>query len=158
MNPVNYWSEPFMQYLSVHDFTWINATIVGHSVPFQFDSLEAAMAAQYSYGDSTLVLEQAGNMVSSFVKNPPFQSGNKRTALVALYTYLTVNGYEIALKDEAAAAIVNSAFTGETSVQNAISELVSKGVVSSQPISLRSVVSRILNEHTDIVESLAKGD
>ena len=44
-----------MQYLSVYDIVWINTTLAGRALPFDYVNLEEAMAAQYSYGVSTNV-------------------------------------------------------------------------------------------------------
>src|SRR5688572_19158478 len=93
-------------YLSVHDIVWINATILGVTVPFDYEKLEAAMAAQYSYGDSTNVSLQAANVLASFILKPPFAAGNRRTAFVAVATFLNANGYALQADDKEAAAIV----------------------------------------------------
>src|SRR5438105_9699553 len=84
-----------MQYLSVHDLVWINGTIMGTTVDFDYQRLEAAMAAQYSYGVSTNTPEQAANLLEAMVAKKPFDYGNLRTGFVATAAFLDANGYAL---------------------------------------------------------------
>ena len=147
-----------MHYLSNHDLTWINATLLGKSVPFNYEALESAMAAQYSYGDSTLVQEQAGNLLGSFVKSPPFAAGNRRTAFVALLTYLAANGYELTASADDTSALVNDVFERRIDSDSAIAKCVGKSAGAPSTASLRSVVTSILNSNSSAISSLTPGD
>ena len=46
------------------------------------------------YGGADLV-EQAANLAIGISQNQPFLDGNKRTAFVAMLTFLDINGFEI---------------------------------------------------------------
>ncbi len=81
-----------MLYLSVHDLVWINSLIAGDGVPFDYELVEEAIAAQYGYGDSTDVLGQGADFVRSIAAGKPFERGNLRTALLAVGVYLEGNG------------------------------------------------------------------
>jgi death on curing protein len=58
------------------------------------------LAAAYAYG---------------MARNHPFIDGNKRTALLALYTFLGVNGIDFVVPEADAAAIILSLAAGEVS-------------------------------------------
>ena len=147
-----------MHYLSNHDITWINATLLGKTVPFNYEALEAAMAAQYSYGDSTLVREQAGNFLGSFVKSPPFAAANRRTAFVALLTFLTANGYELTASHLDTSALVKDAFDNKVDSASVIDSCVSTSQGVAPIASLRSIVTSILNSHPPAISVLTPGD
>src|SRR5271155_3946640 len=48
-------------------------------------------------------------------RNHPFVDGNKRTALLAIYTFLGMNGIDFVVPEADAAAIINSLAAGEVS-------------------------------------------
>ena len=50
-----------IEYLTTHDLVWINQTITGKVPSYDYVTLEAAMAGQYSYGESQNVAQQAAN-------------------------------------------------------------------------------------------------
>lgn len=58
------------------------------------------LAAAYAYG---------------MARNHPFVDGNKRTALLALYTFLGINGVDFIVPEADAAAIILSLAAGEVS-------------------------------------------
>lgn len=63
----------------------------------------AALAAAYAFG---------------IARNHPFVDGNKRTSLLALYTFLGVNGIDFVVPEAEAAAIILSLAAGEVSEQS----------------------------------------
>jgi death-on-curing protein len=63
----------------------------------------AHLAAAYAFG---------------LVRNPPFIDGNKRTSLLALYTFLGVNGVDFIVPEAEAAAIILALAAGEVSGEN----------------------------------------
>ncbi|TPQ41742.1 type II toxin-antitoxin system death-on-curing family toxin [Bradyrhizobium guangdongense] len=63
----------------------------------------AELAAAYAYG---------------IARNHPFIDGNKRTSLLALYTFLGVNGVDFVAPEADAAAIILSLAAGEVSEQS----------------------------------------
>jgi death-on-curing protein len=60
----------------------------------------AELAAAYAYG---------------IARNHPFVDGNKRTSLLALYTFLGVNGVDFIVPEAEAASIILSLAAGEVS-------------------------------------------
>lgn len=61
------------------------------------------LAAAYAYG---------------IARNHPFVDGNKRTSLLALYTFLGVNGVDFIVAEEMAAAMILSMAAGEVSEES----------------------------------------
>jgi death-on-curing protein len=61
------------------------------------------LAAAYGYG---------------IARNHPFVDGNKRTALLAIYTFLGVNDVDFVVPEADAAAIILSLAAGEVSEEN----------------------------------------
>lgn len=61
------------------------------------------LAAAYAYG---------------IARNYPFVDGNKRTSLLALYTFLGVNGVDFIVAEEMAAAMILALAAGEVSEEN----------------------------------------
>jgi death-on-curing family protein len=148
-----------MHYLSVHDFVWINNTVTGKTLAFDYEKLEAAMAAQYSYGDSTHVAVQAANLLGSLLFDPPFEYGNRRTAYVALTTFLNANGHAVVVSDEEAARIVLAVAGRSTTPAQAIDALAHKADIGLRPgVTLRALVTHICNEHADALKALTAGD
>jgi death on curing protein len=63
----------------------------------------AELAAAYAYG---------------IARNHPFVEGNKRTSLLALYTFLGVNGVDFEVPEAEAAAMILSLAAGEVSEES----------------------------------------
>ena len=63
----------------------------------------AELAAAYAFG---------------IARNHPFVDGNKRTSLLALYTFLGVNGLDFAVPEADAAAMILSLAAGEVSEES----------------------------------------
>ncbi|ETR78612.1 cytochrome C biogenesis protein CcmH [Afipia sp. P52-10] len=63
----------------------------------------ADLAAAYAFG---------------LARNPPFINGNKRTSLLALCTFLGVNGVDFIVPEAEAAAIILALAAGEVSGEN----------------------------------------
>ena len=61
------------------------------------------LAAAYAYG---------------FARNHPFVDGNKRTSLLALYTFLGVNGFDFDVPEAEAAAMILALAAGEVSEES----------------------------------------
>ena len=62
--------------------------------------------------------ELAAAYAYAIAKNHPFVDGNKRTSLLALYTFLGVNGIDFIVAEEMAAAMIISLAAGEVSEEN----------------------------------------
>lgn len=148
-----------MHYLSVHDIVWINATLTGETVPFDYEKLEAAMAAQYSYGDSTDVAGQAANCLATFILKPPFAYGNLRTAFVAVTTFLNANGFALQVGDAGAAQAIRNLGRGAATAAETIDILAKPAQIALRPgVSLRTLVTHICNEHRGALTTLKEGD
>jgi death-on-curing protein len=61
------------------------------------------LAAAYAYG---------------MARNPPFVDGNKRTSLLALYTFLGINGIDFDVPEAEAATMILSLAAGEVSEES----------------------------------------
>ena len=62
-----------------------------------------ALAAAYGYG---------------IAKNHPFADGNKRTSLLAIYTFLGINGIDFIVPEAEAAAMIFALAAGEVSEES----------------------------------------
>jgi death-on-curing family protein len=152
-----------MQYLTTHDIVWINNSVTGTTLPYNYVTLESAMAGQYSYGQSQDVPGQAANLLKRLITTPPFASGNKRTALIAALAFLNANGYTTSVTDEEAAAIVSKLASGEMTPQQAIASLCAPDEATLQSglsgaVSLRKLISHECNAHAEALSLLAAGD
>jgi prophage maintenance system killer protein len=148
-----------MHYLSVHDLVWINAIVTGKTLTFDYAKLEAAMAAQYSYGDSGNVPVQAANLLESLILNPPFEYGNRRAAFIAVTTFLSANGRALKVGDEQAADIIRRVAARETAPADAVAALTAPADIGLRPgVTLRQLVTHLCNEHPDALKRLAEGD
>ena len=65
-----------MEYLTTHDLVWINSSITGSTNTYNYITLEAAMAGQYSYGASSNVTAQAATLLRKILDTKPFTEGN----------------------------------------------------------------------------------
>jgi prophage maintenance system killer protein len=148
-----------MHYLSVHDLVWINNTITGKTLAFDYEALEACMAAQYSYGDSTNVTAQAADFLEAFLFKRPFEYANVRTAYVALTTFLNANGFAQKVDGAEAIGIIQDVAARRFGGARAIERLVEKAEITLRPgVALRALVTYVLNEHAETVQRLAAGD
>lgn len=148
-----------LNYLAVHDFVWINATVLGKTVSFDFEKLEAAMAAQYSYGESNDAAGQAANLLDTMLTKRPFESGNVRTAFIALVSFLVANKFALQVDDEAAACIVARTAHGEMSASEAVGEMFKPSDLTLRSsTAIRALVAYIYNEHAEALRRLAESD
>lgn len=72
---------------------------------------------KWSYENADLA-ELAAAYAFGLARNHPFIDGNKRTSLLALYTFLGVNGIDFVVPEAEAAAIILSLAAGEVSEQS----------------------------------------
>lgn len=148
-----------MHYLSVHDLVWINTTVTGKTLRYDYARLEAAIAAQYSYGYSRDVPRQAACFLETLLYKPAFEYGNRRTAFIALTTFLNANGYALKVDDRQAAEILLRVAQGEKTGADAVEELARSADISLHPgVTLRHLVTYICNEHAEALKHLTAGD
>ena len=75
----------------------------------------------YHYSDCTNIYELAASYGYGLVKNHCFVDGNKRIALIAVYTFLVVNGIElIASEVDAASFFLNLAASVESQEESMV--------------------------------------
>jgi death-on-curing protein len=82
--------------------------------------LESALDRQknkWSY-ESAGLDELAAAYAFGIARNHPFVDGNKRTSLLALYTFLGVNGIDFVVPEAEAAAIIQSLAAGDVGEQS----------------------------------------
>lgn len=74
---------------------------------------------KWSYENADLA-ELGAAYAFGIARNHPFVDGNKRTSLLALYTFLGVNGIDFIVPEAEAAAIILSLAAGEVSEQSLV--------------------------------------
>jgi death-on-curing family protein len=148
-----------MEYLTTHDLVWINNIVTGKVQPYNYVTLEAAMAGQYSYGQSHDVVEQAGKLLERLLRKTPFALGNRRTALIATLTFLNANGYATRASDHDAIQVIQSVEQGVISASQA-TETLAAPAGNNLPIgvTLRKLIIHECNLHTEALQGLTSGD
>lgn len=148
-----------MEYLTTHDLVWINSTITGKVNSYNYTTLEAAMAGQYSYGESFDVPRQAANLLERLVAKSPFSEGNVRTALIGALSFLDANGYAVRVSDQEAADIVRSLVGGAISAYDAVCRISAPAEAPlGSTLTLRRLIGHECNHHKAALELLAAGD
>lgn len=148
-----------MEYLTVHDFVWINNAITGKVNPYDYFALEACMAAQYCYGDSNNVPTQAAELLSKLLRANPFESGNQRTALISVLSFLNANGYATVQGEAELADAIRAVATGSLSVSEAIASLAAPASAPlATTLALRRLITLECNTHAGALQRLADGD
>ena len=82
--------------------------------------LESALARpnnKWAYEQAGLA-ELAAAYAFGIARNHPFIDGNKRTSLLALYTFLGLNGIDFVVSEAEAVAMILSLAAGEVSEEN----------------------------------------
>lgn len=74
---------------------------------------------KWSYENADLA-ELAAAYAFGIARNHPFVDGNKRNSLLALYTFLGVNGIDFIVPEAEAAAIILSLAAGDVSEQSLV--------------------------------------
>ena len=98
-------------WLNIHDVCAIHGEILatsgGASGILNQGNLESTLNKPknlYHYGNEVTLYEQAASYGYGFVKNHCFVDGNKRVALIAVYTFLSINGIELTASEVDAAS------------------------------------------------------
>ncbi len=148
-----------MEYLTTHDLVWINSSITGKVNPYNYVTLEAAMAGQYSYGDSHNVTVQAAQILDRLLCTHPFAEGNVRTAFIATLSFLNANGYATTADDAAASAIVTAVAAGRKTAHEAVAEMSAPAAeLIASTITLRKLIAHEINHHLEALKLLAESD
>lgn len=98
-------------WLNIHDVCAIHGEILatsgGASGILNQGNLESTLNKPknlYHYGNDVTLCELAASYGYGFVKNHCFVDGNKRVALIAVYTFLSINGIELTASEVDAAS------------------------------------------------------
>jgi death on curing protein len=94
-------------YLTVEDALEIFAAIIGATALQAADQLRSREAlegalgrpASYAHYEQADLAMQAAVLAHGIAETQPFIDGNKRTALVAMLTFLELNGHRVAATD-----------------------------------------------------------
>jgi death on curing protein len=113
-------------WLDAHDVCVIHGEIIaesgGDSGILNEGALESTLNKPinlYHYGDDVTLYKLAASYGYGLVKNHCFVDGNKRIALIAVYTFLSVNGIElIASEVDAASFFLDLAASRETQAES----------------------------------------
>lgn len=148
-----------MEYLTTHDLVWINTTITGKPLRYNYVTLEATMAAQYSYGESQDAVGQAAGLLEYLLFKPPFEYGNRRTAFIAVLTFLNANGFATKASDAVAAQAILDVGQRKIGPLDAIESLAAptEGALPVG-ITLRKLIAHECNLHVEALQALAAGD
>lgn len=148
-----------MEYMTTHDIVWVNTTVTGSTNRFDYVALEAAMAAQYQYGESRDVQAQSANLLDRLLFHPPFAVGIKRTALISVLTFLNGNGYATKAADSEAARILLAVLARTRTAAEAIAELAAP---AETPLpggsTLRKLIAHECNAHIEALTALTEND
>ncbi len=148
-----------MEYLTVHDLVWINNTVTGDVHPYDYVTLEACMAAQYSYGNSHDVPKQAAGLLEKLLSKSPFESGNLQTALIATLTFLNANTYATTASQEQLAEAVHSVAEGNKKGIEAVQSISAPANAPlANVLALRRLITLECNTHAQALQLLADGD
>ncbi len=147
-----------MEYLTNHDLFWVNQIVTGTVNPYNYFALEAAMAGQYRYGDSQDVPVQAATLLDRLLTRAPFGSGNRRTAFIALLTFLNANGYATIAEEAEIVRLVTAVATRTLSPLDAVNALASPAKESLTAIPMRQLITHECNHHATALGLLTPGD
>jgi death-on-curing family protein len=147
-----------MEYLTNHDLFWVNQIVTGTVNTFNYFALEAACAGQYAYGVSTDVPAQAATLLDRLLNRSPFFTGNRRTAYIAMLTFLNANGYATIVDDEEAVRLMTAVAARSTLPLEAVNALASPAKESLTAIPMRQLITHECNHHARALALLAEGD
>jgi death-on-curing protein len=105
-----------LHYLTLEDVAEINERFVGPDGLADIGLLESALLRPQTsaFGQDAYwtIHDKAGALFHSLVRNHPFVDGNKRTAVVAVFTFYALNGFHLAAEDGDMVALALDAAQG----------------------------------------------
>jgi prophage maintenance system killer protein len=137
----------------------VASVVTGANPGFDYERLEACMAAQYGYGGSRRVFDQAAGFLRAFSRQRPFERGNARVAFLAVTAFLAANGYELNRPEAEVAGSLSDVFRGEAAAGAAIGQLFTERPQAlREGATLRSLIAYLCNRHSEALAALAAGD
>lgn len=101
----------------------------GGSAGIRDENLLSASLARpqhlFSYGDAPILFDLAAAYGYGLAKNHPFVDGNKRTAFVAMATFLLLNGYAFTASEPEVVVVMERLAAGQET-QESISSWISR--------------------------------
>ena len=97
-----------VHYLSVDDLIYINKTLIEAQTPSEpidvlnmnnLSSSQARPSTVRYYEQTDDIYRLTAALIESLIQNHPFANANKRTAMMAGYMFLLLNGYELTAPD-----------------------------------------------------------
>ena len=146
-------------YLTTHDIAWINTTVTSRQNHYDWVKLEAAMAAQYQYGESHDITAQAAGLLNALLLRPPWPEGIRRTALIALASFLAANGVRWTAEPEVLASHICGVATHQLSARQGLTQILDGSTFGPPPeASLRQVIAAQCAALAEALITLANGD
>jgi death-on-curing protein len=109
-----------VRYLTVGDVIAFNRAEVGGDALADFGLLESAvLRPQTTIGGLDAypsIHEKAAALMHSLIRNHPFIDGNKRTAVVATFTFYMLNGWEVRAENSEVVALAVDVAEGHLDV------------------------------------------
>ena len=148
-----------IRYLTVHDLVWVNNVVTGKKLNFDYEKLEACMAAQYQYGDSSNVKKQAAYFLQKLLTKPAFECGNKRTAFIATGVFLLCNGFFMKAQGDQLASIFQRYIQGELNANDVIEMLVDSAQTNQlDDVTIREMITLLCSQESETLQHLARED
>ncbi|MCW5941863.1 MAG: hypothetical protein KIS66_06510 [Fimbriimonadaceae bacterium] len=141
-----------LRYLTPQDVLWINLQVTRRVLKFEWVGLEEAVNAQFGYGSSQDVVGQASTFVTCFLRKAPFEFGNEGTALVALATFLRLNGLRLTVEDGSAVEWIRA--VGSDAVRAAVTADFSDAIEHVDDRSVQQVATLSLERYAKAIEEL----
>lgn len=144
-----------LHYLTVQDMLWINLQTIGFKAQsWHFMKLEEGTFYQYGYGASANLVPQAAKFAAGFAKNAPFADGNEATGLIAVLTFLAMNGKSISLDAEGAVDWYRKAVTGSEDAIASVATDSHDGHHALVP-DVRAIAGELLERYAKAVSALS---
>ncbi|MFP1762460.1 type II toxin-antitoxin system death-on-curing family toxin [Lonsdalea quercina] len=93
-----------INYLSVDDLIYLNKTLIEAQTPNEpvgvlnannLNSSQSRPSITKYYEQTSDMFRLSAVLIDSLIRNHPFANANKRTAMMAGYVFLLLNGYEL---------------------------------------------------------------
>jgi prophage maintenance system killer protein len=133
-----------LHYLTVQDVIWINSEITGSVQSFRYDALEECTYYQYSYRQSRDLQRQAARFLMGFLKYAPFEKGSAETALIAVLTFLEINGYHAHLPASEAKNWLEQVMSRKKHPLDAVRQIGHPAPPNSLPLAIRETAHHLI--------------